>query len=64
VVTKRGGGKQTLQEVVKYMRCNPMIMRNPPKEEDPEGTLKADGISELLKQVLTHWHTSFLNMAY
>jgi len=26
----RGGGKLKLQEVVKYMRCNPM-MRNPPR---------------------------------
>jgi len=31
VVTKRGGGKLKLQEVVKYMRYNPM-MRNPPRK--------------------------------
>jgi len=31
VVTKRGEGKLKLQEVLKYMRCNPMIMRNPPR---------------------------------
>jgi len=35
VVTKRGGGKLKLQEVVKYMRCNPMIMRNPPPRRGP-----------------------------